>query len=81
MVSSACVELPRGPFGLVFSLRNIKNITRQVGVSLCLIRMPAPDRFEILSVCPIYEDVFHMPNEEFVVDLQNMLQLYTHIVT
>ena len=34
MVSSACVELPRGPFGLVFSLRNIKNITRQVGVSL-----------------------------------------------
>ena len=34
MVSSACVELPRGPFGLVFSLRNVKNITRQVGVSL-----------------------------------------------
>ena len=44
MVSSACVELPRGPFGLVFSLRNIKNITRQVGVSLilprgCLLRL------------------------------------------
>ena len=34
MVSSACVELPRGPFGLVFSLRNFKNISRQVGVSL-----------------------------------------------
>ena len=24
--------------------------------------MPAPDRIEILSVCLIYEDVFHMPN-------------------
>ena len=29
---------------------------------LQLIRMPAPDRIKILSVCLICEDVFHMPN-------------------
>ena len=28
------VDLHRRPFGLVFSLRNFKNISRQVGVSL-----------------------------------------------
>ena len=52
MVSSACVELPRGPFGLVFSLRNIKNITRQVGVSL-------PTLAENCQQCPPFCSGFH----------------------
>ena len=30
------VDQRRRPFGLVFSLRNFKNICRQVGVSLCM---------------------------------------------
>ena len=47
MVSSACVELPGGPFGLVFSLRNIKNIARQVVVSL-----------KKLLVCLVFTQLF-----------------------
>ena len=34
------VDLRRRPFGLVFSLRNFKNICRQVGVSLLASRTP-----------------------------------------
>ena len=36
MLYARPVDLPREPFGMVFSLHNIKNISRQVGVSLIL---------------------------------------------